>query len=233
MVNVSGWTHIGRRDNNEDSFFVGKNFAVVADGMGGHNKGEVASKTAVECIQQQLKPLTRVSQKNILDAVNFANDEIFNKSLENDLMQDMGTTVVMCAWNRSNVVAANVGDSRCYLISDNTIKRITTDHSYVQSLIDSGEITELEAETRPDKNVILRAVGCEKNIETDIFKFSVNPGDKIVLCSDGLSGVLPADDIKDVVNMYDDAECAAKALVNKAYEDGGTDNITAVVIMFE
>ncbi len=233
MVKASGYTHIGKRDNNEDNFITGKNFAVVADGMGGHNKGEVASKTAVECISERLEPLGKITEKNIVDAINYANTTIFKKACEDDLMQDMGTTIVMCTWNKNNVVVANVGDSRCYLISGESIKQITTDHSYVQSLIDSGEITEIEAEERPDKNVILRAVGCELTVETDIFKFPVSTGDVVILCSDGLSGVVSALDIKNIVNEFKDAECISKALVDKAYSNGGTDNITAVTIIFE
>ena len=233
MVKASGCTHVGRRENNEDSFVIGKNFAVVADGMGGHNKGEVASEMAVKCICEKLEQLNSVSKKDILDAVNYANTKIFKKSCENNLMQDMGTTVVVCAWNQNNVLVANVGDSRCYLISRDNFKQITTDHSYVQSLIDSGEITEIEAEERLDKNVILRAAGCESTVDADLFNFSVSSGDMVLLCSDGLSGVVQANEMKSIFDKYKSADCIAKALIDKAYENGGSDNITAVVIIFE
>lgn len=233
MVDISGSTHIGKRNNNEDNFAIGENFAVVADGMGGHSKGEVASKMAVECISEKLKPLTTISNKNILDAVDFANIEIYDKAQEDDFMQDMGTTVVMCTWHDDKVIVANVGDSRCYLVSDNNIKQITVDHSYVQSLIDIGKISATEAEFHPDKNVILRAVGCESSVKTDLFTFSVSSGDVVVLCSDGLSGVLSEGDIKNITDSFDDAESMVQALVDKAYESGGSDNITAVVVIFQ
>ena len=232
MVKVAGYTHVGKRSNNEDNFLIAENFAAVADGMGGHNKGEVASSMAMECIRDQLEPLANISEDDVVNAVEFANLSIFNKAQDNDLMQNMGTTIVVCTWTDNNVIVGNVGDSRCYLISGNDVKQITTDHSYVQSLIDSGEITEIEAEKRHDKNIILRAAGCEATVETDIFKFSVNDGDIIILCSDGLNSALSAGDISRIAKECSNADGAAKELVYKAYENGSTDNITAVVIMF-
>lgn len=232
MVKVAGYTHIGKRTNNEDSFLIADNFAIVADGMGGHSKGEVASSMAVECICNKLKPLKQICAEDLLDAIQYANVSIFNKARENDLMQDMGTTVVMCAWTENNVIVANVGDSRCYLFSDNCVNQITVDHSYVQSLIDSGKITASEAESRMDKNIILRAAGCESNVETDIFNFTVKPGDTVVLCSDGLSGVLSMNEMQQIINSSGNIDEVAKQLVISACEKGGTDNITAVVIMF-
>ena len=232
MVKVAGHTHIGKRNNNEDNYFIADNFAIVADGMGGHNKGEVASEMAVECIRSQLATLSCISEKDVINAINSANLSIYNKASENNHMQDMGTTIVMCAWHDNDVVVANVGDSRCYLFSEESCKQITVDHSYVQSLIDSGKITELEAEKRNDKNIILRAVGCEEKVETDTFKISVKTGDKILLCSDGLSGALSTDEMKTIIFGCNDADDVTNKLVDKAYENGGVDNITAVVIFF-
>ena len=232
MVKVAGHTHVGKRKNNEDSFIIGDNFAVVADGMGGHQKGEVASNMAVECINKQFDSLKCISENDVINAVKYANTSIFNKAHDNELLCDMGTTVVLCTWNDGEAIAANVGDSRCYLFSSDEVTQITIDHSYVQTLVDSGQITASEAEKRLDKNIILRAAGCESTVEIDIFKFSVKKGDRILLCSDGLSGVLNTDEMKSIVNSCDDVNEAAEKLVCKAYENGGTDNITAVVIMF-
>lgn len=232
MVSVAGYTHVGKRDNNEDSFMIGNNFAVVADGMGGHSKGEVASAIAVESIRKQLETVPCISEKDVLNAVKTANLSIYNKASENEFMRDMGTTIVMCTWNENNVIVANVGDSRCYMFSPDNVVQITTDHSYVQSLVDSGEISATEAEHRSDKNIILRAAGCEATIETDTFEFSVQPGYRVLLCSDGLSGFLTVDEMKKIVFDSDNPETISQVLVNKAYENGGTDNITAVVVVF-
>lgn len=233
MVLAVGYTHKGKRKNNEDSFLICDNFAIVADGMGGHSKGEVASSMAVEHISSYLNETLKVSDSSIVEAIAQANRKIFDKATADKLMEDMGTTVVMCYWNGNEVTVANVGDSRCYLYSDGKIKQITTDHSYVQSLVDSGEITADEAEKRADKNIILRAVGCEESVDVDTFRLSLKKGDKILLCSDGLSGVVAIEDIEKIIRKKDKGKNVAQLLVNKAIANGGADNITAVVVEFE
>ena len=165
MIVAAGHTHKGKRKNNEDSFAVGNNFAIVADGMGGHSKGEVASNMAVEHIKGCLTALSEISEKSIVEAVASANKAILERAAFDKSVSDMGTTVVMCSWADDKVIVANVGDSRCYLCSKKKIVQITTDHSYVQSLVDTGKITAKEAENRSDKNIILRAVGCEEEVE--------------------------------------------------------------------
>jgi len=232
MVKVAGYTHIGKRSNNEDNYAIADNFAIVADGMGGHSKGEVASSMAADCIIRYLNDLDSVSDDDILNSIKSANSLIYNKSLESGLLRNMGTTVVMCAWHDNDVIVANVGDSRCYLFADE-VKQITTDHSYVQSLVDLGEITKEEAEVREDKNIILRAVGCDATVKADVFKITAETGNTILLCSDGLSGVLSADEMSSIINSDDSVEIISKKLVDSAYSNGGTDNITAVVIRFE
>lgn len=232
MAIVAGYTNKGKRENNEDSFFAGENFAIVADGMGGHRKGEVASFTAVEHIKECLSKLSEISINSIEDAIISANKLIMEKAAVNESMGDMGTTVVMCAWNKNTVYIANVGDSRCYLCTRNRITQITTDHSYVQTLVDSGQITPEEAETRADKNLILRAVGCEERIDVDTFELSVKKGDMLILCSDGLSGVVSDADIKKISQKSGEIKDKVKLLVDEAYNNGGTDNITAVIVQF-
>lgn len=232
MVLATGYTHKGKRINNEDSFLIADNFAVVADGMGGHNKGEIASSMAVEQISNCLICAENIDENCVVEAIAVANEKIFEKASGDEQLQDMGTTVVLCCWKENDVVVANVGDSRCYHISGKSIKQITTDHSYVQSLVDSGKITVEEAEKRADKNIILRAVGCENKVDVDTFKLSVKHGDKILLCSDGLSGAVTNDDINYILQNNDNSENVAQLLVNKANENGGADNITAVVVEF-
>ena len=233
MVLAVGYTHKGKRKNNEDSFLISDNFAVVADGMGGHSKGEVASSMAVEYIGNCLKQAAEIDENTISKAVISANKAIFERASASKVMQDMGTTVVLCCWKDGKVTVANVGDSRCYLCSKGKIDQITTDHSYVQSLVDSGEITAAEAERRSDKNIILRAVGCEENVEVDIFKLSARSGDKILLCSDGLSGVVADNELNKILLENSGAENVAQLLVDRANADGADDNITAVVVEFK
>ncbi len=232
MVIAAGYTHKGRRENNEDSFLVCDNFSIVADGMGGHSKGEVASNMAVEHIKDYLNNLTEFNEKNLADAITLANKFILQKAASEKDMSDMGTTVVMCAWDKKEVYIANVGDSRCYLCSKNRVNQITTDHSYVQTLVDSGKITPEEAESRADKNILLRAVGCEEELKVDTFKLTIKKGDVLVLCSDGLSGVMSDKDIREIVMQDSSVEVVVKTLVDEAYKKGSTDNITAVIVKF-
>jgi len=233
VVIAEGFSHEGRRKNNEDSFLIAENFAIVADGMGGHSKGEVASGMAVGSIKKCLDSSSEITENKIINAIEKANKEIFKKATEDHSMSDMGTTVVMCSWNGDKAIVANVGDSRCYHCYGKTIKQITTDHSYVQSLIDSGKITAKEAEERTDKNIILRAVGCEEDVEVDIFNIDVNKDDLLILCSDGLSGAVPDEDIRKIAQENKNVKKAAELLVNEANKNGGTDNITVVIIKFE
>ena len=221
-------SHIGKvRKKNEDSFKTGKCYAIVADGMGGHNKGETASKMAVETISKEL-----AKKKALVMAFEKANKEIYNKAQKEDAYQGMGTTAVACMWEENVAYIANVGDSRGYLLRGNKLKQITKDHSLVQQMVDRGEITRNEAEKRPDKNIILRALGAEENINVDMFEINLFNDDMILLCTDGLTGCVKDKDIEKILRDEKNLQNALDLLVEKANKHGGEDNITAVLLKF-
>ncbi len=234
QIEIGSYSHVGMvRAKNEDSYSVGENFAVIADGMGGHKKGEIASKTAVEVVSETFTGYNGDEYEFLLqESVKRANAEIFKLAENTPEMQGMGTTIVACAWDKSTVYVANVGDSRCYLIRKKQISQISVDHSYVQQLVLQGKITSEEAKNRNDKNLILRAVGCERDVETDIFRIDRKKGDILVLCSDGLSNMIEDVVIKEYLVARGKIQDKVESLVNLANENGGGDNVTLVAIKF-
>ena len=213
------------RANNEDSYKISQNHAIVADGMGGHNKGEVASAMAVEIISDFI-----TSKKcSVEQSIEAANKEIYKKSSSKQFL-GMGTTVVMCLIEGKKAIFANVGDSRGYLFSKGKLVQITKDHSLVQKLIDDGEITEKEAEKREDKSVILRAVGTEKNVKVDVFEMDVLEEDVILLCSDGLTNCVNSEEIASILKSDNSLQQKAEKLISEANNNGGFDNITVVLL---
>ena len=242
-------SHIGKvRKNNEDyckgeiikSEFGSIGIFALADGMGGHNKGEVASKLAVENIISFLKEnlLQDTSIKIdyvddiIKQAYNNVNGIIHKKSIQDEKCQGMGTTLTIAIIYEDNLYAANVGDSRCYLFSNNTLKRITTDHSVVEELIKAKIITEKEAKTHPRRNHITRAMGTDEMVIVDIFKHKLDVGDKILLASDGLTGFVDDDEIKNIIQQSNNIEIASKNLVYIANEIY-TKFLLAISILFD
>ncbi len=213
------------RANNEDSYKIAQNFAIVADGMGGHKKGEVASAFAVEIISDFIAD----KKCSVVQAIEAANKEIYKKSITKAYL-GMGTTVVMCLMEEDKAVFANVGDSRGYLFSQGELVQVTKDHSLVQKLIDDGEITEAEAEKREDKSVILRAVGADENVSVDVFERDVLSGDIVMLCSDGLSNCVKPDEIALILKGEESLQKKAERLVEMANNNGGYDNITVVLL---
>ncbi len=232
-------TDIGKkRQVNEDScsvFCIDDRtcFAIVCDGMGGTNAGEVASSVAVETITERIKAgwregITEESVRNLmLTSITAANINIFDRAESDISCSGMGTTVVACTVMRDRGVVAHAGDSRAYLCTDK-LRQITKDHSFVQELVDLGKITAKEALTHPNKNYITRALGVEENIDIDFNTFKFKKGAKLLLCSDGLTNFVSDNDIFTV--LKGPAEDPAKTLVAMANENGGGDNITAVVI---
>ena len=233
-LNIGGFSHKGMvREQNEDSYAVGDNFAVVADGMGGHKKGEVASKTAVEIISENFSDYKGGELEFLLrESIKKANKEILELSQKNTAMTGMGTTVVACTWDETKVYIANVGDSRCYLVRNGEIKQISVDHSYVQQLVEEGKITSDEAKNRKDKNLLVKAVGCDVEVEPDMFTISKEKDDVIILCSDGLHNLISDDDILAILKANEELQSATERLILVANENGGYDNITVVAIRF-
>ncbi len=227
------------RETNQDAFkIVALNdkagFALVCDGMGGVNGGDRASSIAKKEISDTIvsafsKKLTDSDIKNLmLKAVDRANRKIFETSIKNPELSGMGTTVVLAVLIGDKVYVAHVGDSRLYHYRDSEIKQITKDHSRVQELIDLGTITKDEARVHPEKNMITRAVGIATDVNVDILTLHLKDGDKLLLCSDGLSNICTDEEIAFVLKEKT-AETAVKTLINLANMGGGNDNITVVI----
>lgn len=204
---------------------------VVADGMGGHNAGEVASKMAAERIVDYVKyNFSKIHERELIKiAIEEANREIFNFSMTSDKLNGMGTTVTACLITRKNIYVANVGDSSCIGIKDGMIKKITKDHSLVQELIDSGTISEMEAVNHPKKNIITRALGTNQNVCVDVFDVMNGEYEVLLLCSDGLTNELTKEEILQIVMSEKNYDHIANKLVDMAKEKGGRDNITVLL----
>ena len=204
---------------------------VVADGMGGHNAGEFASKMAAEGIVNYVGENFSENTKDVVlkNAIEKVNKDIYFHSLKNDCLNGMGTTITACLITKDWIKIANVGDSSCFGITNNEIIKITKDHSLVQELVDSGSISENEAANHPKKNIITRAIGTSDKVNVDIFDIIENKYDKYVLCSDGLTNELTKEDIIKVINEEKDLSLACERLVNIAKYKGGRDNITVLL----
>jgi len=232
---------IGRiRGENQDfcySFSL-KNalFAIVADGMGGANGGSVASKIAVEAVKKTIEKDYEASMSKgalvdmLITSVRTANIEVLEYAAKHDSLEGMGTTLVLAAVRSDKAVILNIGDSRAYFVFDNELRQVTKDQSYVQHLVDKGEISAEEAKNHPKKNVIMQAVGTGDAICPDIYEIDYN-GETILLCSDGLYNKVGADDIIKTVNDESlSPKDRVKELIHMANDAGGEDNISAVLI---
>ncbi|MGH4119984.1 Stp1/IreP family PP2C-type Ser/Thr phosphatase [Clostridium sp.] len=223
------------RKTNEDSvgYFEGADIAIyaVADGMGGHNAGEVASELAINIIIEYIKDNhSNLDMKKVIsEAIKSANDKIYDMASRDDSLKGMGTTITMCLLKQSKMVVANVGDSSCYIV-DNKRKliKITRDHSLVQQLLDNGSITEEKARNHPNKNIITRALGTNESVEVDLFDVNLNNAIKCILCTDGLSNEVTYSEMSNIITENDnDSSC--KLLVDLSKSRGGRDNISVIV----
>lgn len=224
-----------KRTLNEDfaSYLEKEEFKiyVVADGMGGHNAGEVASQMAAERIVSYVdEKFSSSNARNLIeDAIKKVNTDIFNFSNTNEKLNGMGTTVTVCFVTKEFIHIANVGDSCCFAIRNNEIKKITKDHSLVQELVDSGSISEKEAENHPKKNIITRALGTSSTVSVDVFELDNDEYELYILCSDGLTNELTKEEILQVATEEKDYMKSADRLVALAKENGGRDNITVLL----
>ena len=227
------------RTDNQDAYFAGKItddavFAVVCDGMGGANAGNVASELAVRHISEYVIRSYRDgmdmtdTEKTLKNAIVSANISLYDMAVNNAELAGMGSTAVAAFVKDGTAVIAHVGDSRIYLVNGE-IKQLTRDHSVVQSLIESGKITPEDAKVHPRKNVITRALGAEENVAVDSDCLNLSNGDTLLLCSDGLTNFL---DDKDILKVFqnNDISAVAERLVEEANENGGGDNITVVTV---
>ena len=220
------------RQQNEDSFAVEESLFIVADGMGGHNAGEVASALAVTTVKSG-------ARTGITSAVQFreliqqANTVIYTASLDDSTQQGMGTTLTALAvvpGTEPLVLVANVGDSRTYLMRDGRLDRLSVDHSYVQELVNEGIISPEEARHHPRRNIVTRALGIDRNVTVDVFSQMVRTGDRLVLCSDGLVDEVDDTEIAGILAAHTDPQDTAEALVMVANTNGGRDNTTVIVV---
>lgn len=240
-MKISAKTDVGMvRSNNQDSYSAGDltsevTWAVVCDGMGGANGGNVASETAVKVISDKLTSGYHIgmndnSVKNlIVSAIEAANMTLFSMARNNEELSGMGTTVVLAVRNTDTLYISNVGDSRIYIVSDSGITQVTTDHSVVQIMLDRGEISPEEAKDHPKKNVITRALGVDPDVRIDYSQEQLNENDIVLLCTDGLTNYVDDETILDICRTEDKYKIADK-LVELANENGGGDNVTVVTV---
>lgn len=231
MVSMKSDTGMVRRLNEDYADFYegdGYNIYVVADGMGGHNAGEVASKMAVESVISYINNQHSV-ERSLEKAVLYANKKIYDRSVEEKSYGGMGTTLTACFIKDDIIEIANVGDSCCFGIDENKIVKLTKDHSLVQELIDSGSLTEEEGRNHPKKNIITRALGTAKDVVVDIFKVEKNRFKVFLLCSDGLTNELSKEDLFNIIKKSTDLNSASNDLISLAKEQGGRDNITVLL----
>lgn len=228
------------RDMNQDYYYVSKpyneyNLYILADGMGGYNGGEIASSLAVnstkEYIEKNIKDIeiNRETLQNLIkEAMEYANKVVHEKSKTEINLNEMGTTLEVCLIYNNKVYIGHIGDSRVYRIRKNIIRKLTTDHSYVEKLVRDGSITREESYHHPKKNMLIKALGCEDYVEPDVLVKGFLKDDIILMCSDGLTNLLSDKEIYDVIT--NNLENADKLLIQKANIKGGYDNITAVII---
>jgi protein phosphatase len=212
---------------NEDGYIVDRRLQLfaVADGMGGHRAGDIASATALEALRAEIANGAQLER-----AIGAANLAVFEKSSSDDSMQGMGTTVTAAMPGTASLTIGHVGDSRAYLLRDGEFSRVTTDHSLVEELVQDGSLTEEQAAIHPQRSIVTRALGVDRAVEVDLYSIQLRDHDRILLCSDGLTTMLRNDDIATVLRREQDPAKAANALVDAANEAGGEDNITTVVI---
>ena len=216
--------------NSESSKFL---LLAVADGMGGHAKGEEASKIALNAIARTVipelfndTPFTELLEKGIQNA----NQDILDYTAKYPESSGMGTTSVCAVVKGNEVHLANVGDSRAYVISDDEIRGVTKDHSYVQALVDEGKITQAEAREHPKKNIITKAVGISPSVEADKLKLTLDSDESLLLCCDGVIAHLTDEDIHKIINDSPDPQSACQKIVDTANERGGSDNISLIIL---
>ena len=226
---VGAATDVGRvREVNEDSYLVDEAMGLyaIADGVGGHQAGEVASSTALEALRASIR-----SGKALRDAIEDANDAVYAKSLTDDDLRGMGTTITAATLAAGDtLLVGHVGDSRAYMLRDGDLRQLTTDHSRVQELVDDGRLTAEEAAVHPMRNIITRAIGMDETVEVDVYPVALRAGDRILFCSDGLTDMLLDDFLGTELRREEEPARAATRLVDAANRAGGVDNITVLVL---
>lgn len=240
MLRYAAFTDIGLvRKNNEDSLYIGcpwggleENLFVVADGMGGHKGGEYASRFVARRIPEMLKAGGKKGNIDLAleSATERVNAALYRISQESEELSGLGSTLVMAFWDKNRWHIINVGDSRAYLFDKGELIQITEDHSLVEEMVRNGQLERSDEMYLANRNVITRAMGTEPYVEEDIFIADANPGSRLLLCSDGLHGMLEEAEIVKILSAEEDTEKAAEALVAEAKKGGGRDNITVILV---
>jgi serine/threonine protein phosphatase PrpC len=226
-------TDTGRqRRDNEDAAYARAPVFVVADGMGGAQAGEVASRLAIEAFERGL-PDDGSPEERLATRVREANNQIYERSRADRGRAGMGTTLTAAYVDDAHVAIAHVGDSRAYLFRDGTLQRLTQDHSLVDELVRRGKLTEEQAAEQPQRSIITRALGPEPDVEVDTWTYPARAGDVILLCSDGLTSMISEERVREILESEHNLDAAADALINEANEAGGRDNITVVLFRLE
>jgi serine/threonine protein phosphatase PrpC len=217
-----------KRRRNEDSYVVAPPLFAVADGMGGAQAGEVASKLAAAALKET-HPDAASAPEKVTALIQEANRRVYERAASDPTTSGMGTTMTVAIVNGSEVTIGHVGDSRAYVVRGGRLEQLTEDHSLVNELLKSGKLSREEAETHPQRSVITRAVGTDPDVDVDAFTFAAGEGDIFLLCSDGLTDMVADADILDIIERHrDDLDRATKALVSAANRGGGEDNITVI-----
>ena len=237
-----GATDIGnRREKNEDCFYAEDNLFIVADGMGGHLAGEVASRLSVdsfvrsfnESIEKSSKKIHgRFIKNNIIRSIKLANDEVFKKSLKSSEYSGMGTTFTVCFSYEDNIHIGHIGDSRAYLCRNKNIDLLTSDHTFVGELCRRGKITYEETFNHPQRNFLTNVLGVSDEANPDYLTLKILPGDSLIICSDGLNSMLRDEIILKISEKYSEPENTTKKLIDSALKNGGHDNITVIAVRF-
>ena len=228
------------REQNEDYYYISDEgtspgIYMLADGMGGYEGGEIASRLAIDAatryIGNHFNIINHTKEeimKLVRDAMNYANEIVFDVAKNSEELQSMGTTLEICLIYNNRAYIGHIGDSRIYRIRDKFIRKLTTDHSYVEQLVKDGTITAEEARNHPKKNMLMKALGCSETLEPDVTVKNFQPGDIIVMTSDGLTNMV--EDSKIYETIKNNFDISDETLVNMANDAGGIDNITVVII---
>lgn len=234
---VSARSEIGRvRKENEDNYLVSleRDLFVVADGMGGHAGGEVASSIVKRVLNEEITSPDLVADcgKMLLEALLKANDLILRLG-QDEAYFGMGTTVTAALFAQERLYIAHIGDSRAYLFRDNSLQLLTRDHSLVNELLQKGELTQEEAINHPRRNILTRALGTDEVPQIDLYDLLVQPGDILLLCTDGLYNLVYENELVEILATEENLSTKVERMVNHALERGGNDNITAVLVKYE
>ena len=249
-IEVAGYTHVGmKRNHNEDNYLIltDENLCCVADGMGGHSSGEIASKIAVEELAEFFRMTSRdedatwpfkmdkgrnYDENRLATGIKLANKSIFDKASADQKYKGMGTTIVSVHFTNAAAYVGHVGDSRVYYFRQGVLRQVTEDHSLLNDYLKAKKLTPEEIENFPHKNVIVRALGMKETVAVDVAKVEAQQGDVFLLCSDGLSGMVTDPQMQDILSRTTELEKACSQLIDMANAAGGNDNVTCVLARF-